>query len=424
MIALLADLYSPGNDNMIAAGCTSGRAYVWDTRNPNHCLRELAHGSSLAPLDDNIDYEVTDSGIRFLSWGDNATRLYSGSSDGVVKVWNVARSEEETFVKDLITVDSGIMSGAFSPDRSRLVLGEVNGSINVLEVGRDDCSLRDVDRMKYIPQSVDEDDADIGAQSSQDRATAADSGAVYARELIETGQMIIKPMGGLPIKQAVRGPSYAGPYDTSVDAPFLREQALEMQLRFSTTPESPCTACLDPDSYSFKVTSEGTGDSGRSVDRIPDELRLQWEAGPVNLKLPPGKVPCSLCGRAARPSSSFNSSDTATLPRCERCSFTCIRCGHTNSASGQLKPQTEIFECLACNRTWEIGALGYDLVKDSHKRCRELADTPQLKGYKKDLYLARLEAESPDDTSFGDEMNALTDHYFSLAIDRPESPPL
>jgi hypothetical protein len=28
------------------------------------------------------------------------------------------------------------------------------------------------------------------------------------------------------------------------------------------------------------------------------------------------------------------------------------------------------------------------------------------------------------ETSFGDEMNALTDYYHSLAIDRPESPPL
>jgi hypothetical protein len=29
-----------------------------------------------------------------------------------------------------------------------------------------------------------------------------------------------------------------------------------------------------------------------------------------------------------------------------------------------------------------------------------------------------------DEISFGDKMNALTDYYFSLAIDRPESPPL
>jgi hypothetical protein len=27
-------------------------------------------------------------------------------------------------------------------------------------------------------------------------------------------------------------------------------------------------------------------------------------------------------------------------------------------------------------------------------------------------------------SSFGDEMNALTDYYLGLAIDRPESPPL
>jgi hypothetical protein len=48
-------------------------------------------------------------------------------------------------------------------------------------------------------------------------------------------------------------------------------------------------------------------------------------------------------------------------------------------------------------------------------------DVPVLKKWSKETYLEKLEAL---DTSFGDEMNALTDYYFGLAIDRPESPPL
>ncbi|KAL5424991.1 hypothetical protein PMIN07_010675 [Paraphaeosphaeria minitans] len=417
-------VWCPGDDFLVAAGCTSGRAYVWDIRNPNHFLRELAHGSPLMPLDDREDREVVDTGIRFLSWGTNATRLYSGSSDGVVKVWNVARSEGETFVKDLITVDSGIMSGAFSPDYSRLVLGEVNGSVNVLEVGRDDCSFKDAARMRYIPFA--EDDANFEMQPSTTTSAAADSGVASAKELLETGQMIIKSMGGLPIKQAVQGSSYAGPYDASVDAPFLREQALELQLKFPEPSDSPCSACLGSGSDPFKITSEEIGDSGRSVDRIPDELRSQWLAGTVDLKIPHTKVPCGWCGRAARPSDRVDPSDGAPLPpRCERCEFVCLRCGGNKT---DLNMELTKYSCQTCILTWDIGLLGYDLSGDSDRPGYRICnDIPTLDGYKKDLYLAKLEAGSPmgdEDATFGDDMNALTDYYFSLAIDRPESPPL
>jgi hypothetical protein len=400
---------------------------VWDIRNPNHYLSELAHGSSLMPLDEYEPREVTDTGIRFLSWGNNATRLYSGSSDGVVKVWNVARSEEDTFVKDLITLDSGIMSGAFSPDHSRLLLGEVDGSVNVLEVGRDDCSLKDARRMTYNP--YEDDDPEYEMQPSSATA-AAGSGIASARELIETGQMMIKPMGGLPIKQAVQGPSYTGPYDTSVDAPFLREQALEMQLKFSETPASPCSVCMGPASAPVNITSEEIGDSGRSVDRIPDELRSRFLAGTANLKIPPAKVPCSVCGRAARPSDRVDLFDGTPLPpECEACSFTCLRCGDYVN----LSPKLTAYWCRACDLHWEIGALGYELAQDQNhigglsRNSERYPGIPKLDGYKKDLYLAKFETGSPtgnDDASFGDEMNALTDYYFSMAIDRPESPPL
>lgn len=369
---------------------------MWDIRNPNHFLRELGHGNSLTPLDEYTDREDADTGIQFLSWGDNATRLYSGSSDGVVKVWNVARSEEETFVKDLITLDSGVMSGAFSPDRSRLVLGEVNGSVNVLEVGRDDCSLRDVEKMKHIPYEEDED------HYNEMQPSVSNLGICSASELIASGQMMIKPMGGLPVNQAVQGPFYSGPYDQGVDAPFLREQALEMQLKFSSESKSSCSVCGESNAH--RITSEEIGDSGRSMDRIPDELRLHWEAGPGRPL--PGKALCSHCGRAARPA------DGIALPECERCAFACLRCGC--KLAEPLQSKTEVFECSSCNGAWEIGAVGYDLIRPVHR------DTKEKHLAKSDVYFTHSDL----DTTYGDEMNALTDYYFSLAIDRPESPPL
>ncbi|KAJ4289542.1 hypothetical protein N0V90_010871 [Kalmusia sp. IMI 367209] len=407
--------WCPGDDFLVAAGCTSGRAYVWDVRRPDQFLRELAHGSSLMPLDDDIDRELTDTGIRFLTWGDNATRLYTGSSDGVVKVWNVIRSEEETFVKDLITVDSGIMSGAFSPDRSRLLLGEVNGSINILEVGRDDFSIKDTKKMRFIPYQ-DNDDGDNGHDLTTSTSAATDSGISCANELLQTGQMVHVSMGGLPIRQSVQGPAYAGPFDFSVDAPFLREQTLEMQRKMSQTPTDQCSISHCQEGV-FKVTSEEIGDSGKSADRIPDELRQQWKVIPSDLTLIPGKTHCSKCGRAARPSPSTEDS----LTFCERCSFACFRCGTVN----EVAPGTEKFACGECKRAWDIGVLGYDCVKESNSRV-DLSRVPPLKQYSKDLFTSKLakEASLEDNASFGDEMNALTDYYLSLTIDRPESPPL
>ena len=366
------------------------------------------------PLDDNFTREMTDTGIRFLSWGDNATRLYSGSSDGVVKIWDVTKNEADTFVKDLITTDSGIMSGALSPDKSRLVLGEVNGSINILEVGRENCEKKDSETLRFVPY-VGEDDEDDDDNS---HAPEQDSGAAIATNLIKTGQMQHVPMGSLPIRQTVQGPKYAGPFDCSVDAPFLRQQALEQQLKFSRDTGSRCDipGCEDI----MKITSEETGDSGRSIDRIPDELRKQWKAG-SNSKPLPGKARCISCGRAARPSTHSHNDDDDTAIHCERCSFACFRCGAPN----EVPPSTTTLTCTNCKCEWEIGALGYSCVKDTGKVVVDL-DVPTLKRYARKLHKNKMKAhvELGDNASFGDEMNALTDYYLRLAVSRPESPPL
>ncbi|KAF2800459.1 WD40 repeat-like protein [Melanomma pulvis-pyrius CBS 109.77] len=416
-------VWCPYDENLIAAGCTSGRTYVWDIRRPDDYLYCLSHGKSLAPLDDFTDREVTDTGVRFLSWGHNATRLYSGSSDGVVKVWDVVGSPQDVFIKDLITGDSGIMSGAFSPDKSKLIVGEVNGSINILEVGRDDCSVKDAERLKYLPyQSPNDDNFD---SDMKETTLGADSGRDIASKLLESGQLISRPMGGLPIYQTVQGPNYVGPFDISIEAPFLREQALEFQLNFAMTPTPQCriSSCREIS----KITFEETGYSGRSEDRIPDELRKQWKlTGSGHITIP-GKAKCTDCGRPAPPMESTANADGA--PSCERCSFACFRCG----AISQIQPETEYLVCTTCKRTWEIGALGYECVQESDlslNRAGVLWDRKTRKRVERlKRKAARPSSESSasfleENSSFGDEVNALTDYYLSLAIARPESPPL
>lgn len=356
------------------------------------------------PLDDDKSPEITDTGVRFLSWGDNATRLYSGSSDGIVKVWNVARSEEETFVKDLFTANSGIMSGKFSPDASRLVLGEVDGSINVLEVGRDDWSLKDAEPLKYFAYVGE--DLQQPDQDSQPEDT--DSGIAYSADLVQSGEMMYVPMGGFPVRQAVQGPNYDGPFDKSIDAPVLREQALNFQNSLSRN-SLQCNIPLCSEGI-VKVTSEETGDSGRSSDRIPDELRKQWKTIALGMRAVAGKARCTKCGRVARPSGTSSEEQL-----CERCSFACFRCGAVN----EIPPATETVTCQTCKRQWDIGALGYECIRERAFReedfYRMLRDEPSLE-------IGELLPD--DEICFGDEMNALSDYYFSLAIDQPASPPL
>jgi WD40 repeat protein len=402
----------PHDEYLVAAGCTSGRTYVWDFRRPDSFLYSLSHGKSAMPLDEFEDRELADTGVRFLSWGDNITRLYTGSSDGIVKVWDVARSEQDVFIKDLVKTDSGIMSGSFSPDKSRLIVGEVNGSINVLEVGKDDYTLKDATQLQYLPYEDDFEDTDSVTTAA---SAHTDSGQAIASELLNTGQMVNVPFGGFPIRQTVQGPNYAGPFDRTIDAPFLREQALEFQLNQPRTSEPHCSipACSDA---IVKTTFEEIGDSGRSSDRIPDELREQWKMIGSSLTVNPGKSMCSSCGRPARISDSVTFEQDKPVALCERCHFSCFRCG----AVCDLDPATSKLICSTCSRVWDVGVLGYECLEDTGRSIIRL-DVPSLEGFGRDLKKQDfLEA----DASFGDEMNALTDHYLSLAIDRPESPPL
>ena len=362
------------------------------------------------PLPQDEDREVTDTGVRFLSWGENATRLYTGSSDGVVKVWDVTCARGDVFIKDLISCDSGIMSGAFSPDYSKLLIGEVNGSLDVLEVGKDDQSIKDMERLKhidYLPPDADQVD-DLDLQPAM--PTHIESGEATAKDLITTGQMKYASFSGLPKRQALQGPNYAGPFDNSVDAPYLREQALEFQYNVAKSqgPQCDIASCKD----NIIVTSEEIGDSRRSADRIPDELREQWQTLYSDVTRILGKSRCSNCGRPARPS---DSSINPASSLCERCSFTCFRCGAMNG----VKPATEKFACRNCFRVWSIGTLGYECIEETGCTLAA-ANVPKLNGYKKTL-LAENDFLNQN-ASHGDEMNALTDYYHSLTVERPETP--
>lgn len=122
----------------ITAGCTDGKTYVWDSAQPESLRRRpihvLAHGPPLEGIavGDNED----DTGVKFTAWASSMDRFYTGSSDGVVKVWNIRGKEAKGRV--ILEAPAQISHGAFSPDYSKLVIGDASGRVFILSVGEDE----------------------------------------------------------------------------------------------------------------------------------------------------------------------------------------------------------------------------------------------------------------------------------------------
>ncbi|KAK3946205.1 hypothetical protein QBC46DRAFT_369128 [Diplogelasinospora grovesii] len=116
----------------ITAGCTDGNTYVWDTAQGDQPIHVLRHGDPCEEC--RGDREREDMGVKFTAWGNTPDRFYTGSSDGVVKVWNVRSLDKKPLVRDLLTAAAPISSGMFSPDRSKLVIGDASGKVFYLSL--------------------------------------------------------------------------------------------------------------------------------------------------------------------------------------------------------------------------------------------------------------------------------------------------
>ncbi|KAF9639749.1 hypothetical protein BFW01_g11555 [Lasiodiplodia theobromae] len=326
-------LFCPYDDNLIIAGCTNGKTYVWDIRQPrpeDH-LYSLVHGEPLMELGDD----------------DPASRERL-DTDGVVKIWDPYRAPDDVFVRDVVQLNSGVMSGAFSPDYTSLLLGEVNGTINALEVGQVGRSINDID---YFDLISFEDEAHASDDANDtDKSNKEDSGVATAQQLLQTQQMTLRQMGSLPIRQAVQGPNYAGPYDNAADAPELRQAAAQFQLLHCAPPTEQCSLPACHEAASSNIVPEEAGDSGRSADRIPGALR---SLARTTSSQDNGKV--------------GTRSANSSIPLCERCNFGCPRCGRK---AGILSHNEDsviagVF-CLHCRAVWRADVLGYKLVYQHH----------------------------------------------------------
>ena len=339
--------------NYVAAGATDGKVYVWDQRNPDNILHVLKHGNPSAEMDPSIGRDQADTGVRFTNWGSTRTGLFTGSSDGVVKTWDIYRAPADAFQRDVVSLSSGIMSGAFNKDYTRLLLGEVNGSISVLEADVECRSIRDMDIF-----SIQEHNDGNSVPTNTVLADGEGSGKQVARSLRRNKQIKIRNMGSFPVRQAVQGRRYCGPYDTAPDAPSLRNEADKFQrlLKAQESAEECLVDTCRQANLSF-VTKEEAGDSGRSQDRIPQALRDTVKAQrSLQGTMIPGRLKCSRCGRLARPR--LGDEEQENFPLCELCGLGCFRCGNIVEVDAAV---TEVM-CERCNLRWKAAALGYTVI--------------------------------------------------------------
>jgi len=124
--------FHPQNSNIVTAGYTDRTSYVWDFRWPNAPLHHLCHGPALNELDRSRSPAEADTGVCMSLWGLEGSLYYSGSSDGVIKAWDIRRHPEDVLVRDVAHLDAGVQNGAFSPDFTNLLVGDAAGGIHIL----------------------------------------------------------------------------------------------------------------------------------------------------------------------------------------------------------------------------------------------------------------------------------------------------
>lgn len=201
----------------ITAACTDGKVYVWDTALGDRPIHVLQHGE---PVDAySGDREREDTGCKFTAWGASPDRFYTGGSDGKVCVWNVrnhvpSRRTKKThqyrppLVRVLLEAPAPISVGAFSPDMSRLAIGDATGRVFLFALdGKDKPEpeymhiagmKREVRRPRpYTPHAE--------SPPPQGEAGAVTVGEEARRTYLDTRQLVLT---GNPVIGAVQGPEY------------------------------------------------------------------------------------------------------------------------------------------------------------------------------------------------------------------------
>ena len=202
--------FHPLNTNIVTAGCTDGTSFVWDYRWPEKPLHRLCHGDALMELDHAKPREEVDTGVLLSLWGPAGSLYYSGSSDGVVKSWDVRRHPLDAHVRDVAYVGAAIQDGAFSPDFTHLLVGDAAGGLNILssapcgppfgDDSEDDCPIAASIQLVRAPDGS-------GKRLDLSDDNPGTEGVETAKHFLASGQLEMHPVYG-----AGKGPNYQGPY--------------------------------------------------------------------------------------------------------------------------------------------------------------------------------------------------------------------
>ena len=207
--------FCPSNPNIVTAGCTDGVSYVWDWRWPDQPLHRLKHGRPLVDLDHTREREEADTGVMLSLWGPGGSLFYTGSSDGVIKAWDVRRHPKDVLISNIANYDVSIQSGAFSPDGNNLLVGDAEGGIHLLSSAP--CgprsNIRSADAYIDLVRAPD----GSGLKIDQQDDNPGTEGIEAAKSLIESGQLQYHQKLGVG-----QGPNYQGPYAT-----YARKEAAE-----------------------------------------------------------------------------------------------------------------------------------------------------------------------------------------------------
>lgn len=201
-------VFHPRDANVLAVGCTDGTIYVWDARVPSHPLHHFEHGEPIADWEHRYDDEPMtreqgDCGVNMTLWGAGQNRLYTGATDGAIKCWDIRRSPEDAFVKDIAQLQAGVSCGSFSPDYVSLLVGDSTGGVHLLSSNsggaQQDSNESGPQPIKHLPTEREE----LPLPSIEDLMP----GQLAAQELLDTQQLVMDPEFSIG-----QGPAYAGPY--------------------------------------------------------------------------------------------------------------------------------------------------------------------------------------------------------------------
>ena len=203
--------FHPTDSHIVTAGCTDGTSFVWDFRRPGLPLHRLKHGRPLADWDHNRGQrEEVDCGVMMSLWGPGGSLFYTGSSDGMIKAWDIRRHPQDVLQRNVAQFSAGIQSGAFSPDGTNLLVGDSDGGVHLLSsapCGPQPNIDGSSDVSPELPMTLVRAPNGSGLALNADESNPGTEGIQEAKRLTDSTQMKYDSELGV-----TQGPIYHGPF--------------------------------------------------------------------------------------------------------------------------------------------------------------------------------------------------------------------